>query len=148
MFSTPGFYDLMGGTKVDNAAAQYGVAACLWLLFLSPLGRRAVIGAGLCGGWAVASRYTNIIFLPALMAFFTMIMAHAQGHSLSLKALRKTERLDISSSRRCSCGWRGCISDVDQKLAPGWMSSHASYRVSGHVLGRDIWSLSTKLNSC
>jgi hypothetical protein len=96
MFSTPGFYDLMGGTKVDNAAAQYGVAACLWLLFLSPLGRRAVIGAGLCGGWAVASRYTNIIFLPALMAFFTMMMAHAQGHSLSLKALRKLQSVWIS----------------------------------------------------
>ena len=63
---------------------------------LSPLGRRAVIGAGLCGGWAVASRYTNIIFLPALMAFFTMIMAHAQGHSLSLKALRELQSVWIS----------------------------------------------------
>jgi hypothetical protein len=96
MFSTPGFYELMGGTKVDNAAAQYGVAACLWLLFLPSLGRRAVICAGLCAGWAVASRYTNIIFLPALMVFFMMIMAHAQGHSLSLKALRKPQSVWVS----------------------------------------------------
>ena len=92
MFSTPGFYDLMGATKADNAAAQYGVAACAWLLFLPTLGRRAVIWCWLCGGWAIASRYTNIILLPALMVFFTMIMAHAQGHSLSLKALRKLQR--------------------------------------------------------
>ena len=47
-------------------------------------------------GLAVASRYTNIIFLPALMAFFTMMMAHAQGHSLSLKALRKLQSVWIS----------------------------------------------------
>jgi hypothetical protein len=96
MFSTPGFYALMGGTKVDNAAAQYGVAACLWLLFLPPLGRRAVICAGLCAGWAVASRYTNIIFLPASLVFFTMIMARAQGHSWSLQALRKPQRVWVS----------------------------------------------------
>jgi len=96
MFSTPGFSDLMGGAKVDNAAAQYGVAACLWLLFLPSLGRRALVCAGLCAGWAVASRYTNIIFLPALMVFFVMIMAHAQGHALSLKALRKLQSVWVS----------------------------------------------------
>ena len=69
MFSTPGFYDLMGGAKPDNAAVQYGIAACVWLLCLSCLGRRALICAGLCAGWAVASRYTNVILLPALCVF-------------------------------------------------------------------------------
>jgi hypothetical protein len=96
MFSTPGFYELMGGVKADNAAAQYGVAACLWLCFLPTLGRRAVICAGLCAGWAVASRYTNVILLPALMVFVVMLMAHAQGHALSFRACREPKRLWVS----------------------------------------------------
>jgi hypothetical protein len=96
MLSTPGFYDLMGGAKADNAAAQYGVAACLWLFFLPTLGRRAVICAGLCAGWAVASRYTNIILLPALIVFFVVMMAHSRGNSLSPRAFVEQKRLWVS----------------------------------------------------
>jgi hypothetical protein len=91
LFSTPGFYDMMGAAKADNAAAQYGVAACAWLLFLPTLRRRAVICAGLCAGWAIASRYTNIILLPALIVLFVMIMAHFHGHALSPKAIRESK---------------------------------------------------------
>jgi hypothetical protein len=93
LFSTPGFYDLMGAAKADNAAAQYGVAACAWLLFLPALGRRAVICTGLCAGWAIASRYTNIILLPALLVFFAMSMAHGHGHALQPKATRESKRV-------------------------------------------------------
>ena len=88
MFSTPGFYNFMGAAKADNAAAQYGIAACLWLLCLPCLGRRAVLCAGLCAGWAIASRYTNIIILPALLVFFVMSMA--QGRALSRQTLRES----------------------------------------------------------
>ena len=88
MFSTPGFYDLMGGAKPDNAAVQYGMAACVWLLCLPCLGRRAMICAGLCAGWAVASRYTNVILLPALLVFF--VMSTVQGGALSRHTLRES----------------------------------------------------------
>jgi len=95
-FSTPGFYDLMGAAKVDNAAAQYGVAACVWLLFLPTLRCRAVICAGLCAGWAIASRYTNIILLPALIVFFAMIMAHFRGNTLLPKTVRESKRVWVA----------------------------------------------------
>jgi hypothetical protein len=91
LFSTPGFYDLMGAAKADNAATQYGVAACAWLLFLPTLGRRAVICAGLCAGWAIASRYTNIILLPALIVFFAMLMVHFHGNTLSPRTIRASK---------------------------------------------------------
>jgi hypothetical protein len=96
LFSTPGFYDMMGAAKADNAAAQYGVAACAWLLFLPTLSRRAVICAGLCAGWAIASRYTNIILLPALIVFFVMIIAHVQGHALAPKAIRESKSVWVA----------------------------------------------------
>src|SRR5215467_4572696 len=43
MVSTPAFYSMMGGGKVDNASAQFGIAACLWMVLWPALGRRAVI---------------------------------------------------------------------------------------------------------
>ena len=56
MLSTPGFYSLMGGGKVDNAAAQYGMAAFLGLRASTPsLRQRSIILAGLYVGWAMAS---------------------------------------------------------------------------------------------
>jgi hypothetical protein len=96
LFSTPGFSDMMGAAKADNAAAQYGVAACAWLLFLPTLRRRAVICAGLCAGWAIASRYTNIILLPALIVFFAMIMSHFPGHTLSPRANRESKSVWVA----------------------------------------------------
>ncbi|HWO41820.1 MAG TPA: hypothetical protein VNO43_08470 [Candidatus Eisenbacteria bacterium] len=67
MLSTPAFLDLMGAGKTDNAAAQYGVAAFFWLLLFRLFGVRAMMMAGLCAGWAVASRFTNVILAPALI---------------------------------------------------------------------------------
>jgi hypothetical protein len=96
LFSTPGFSDMMGAAKADNAAAQYGVAACAWLLFLPTLRCRAVICAGLCAGWAIASRYTNIILLPALIVFFAMIMTHFPGYTLSPKANRESKSVWVA----------------------------------------------------
>jgi dolichyl-phosphate-mannose-protein mannosyltransferase len=73
MLSTPAFYAMMGGGKIDNAAAQYGIAAFVWLVIWPAMGRRAVILAGLCVGWAMACRYTNIILLPALIVFAVLV---------------------------------------------------------------------------
>jgi hypothetical protein len=67
MLSTSGFYQLIGGGKPDNAAAQYGIAAFVWLVLRPAMGRRAIVMAGLCAGWALASRYTNVFLIPALM---------------------------------------------------------------------------------
>ena len=72
ILSTPGFYDLLGAGKVDNAAAQYAIAAFLWLALWPSLGRRTLLLAGLYLGWGIAARYTNIILMPAL-ALFTVI---------------------------------------------------------------------------
>lgn len=73
MLSTPAFYAMMGGGKVDNASAQYGIAAFVWLLLWPRAGVQAGIFAGLCLGWAVASRYTNVIILPGLLLFGALI---------------------------------------------------------------------------
>jgi hypothetical protein len=57
---------------------------------------RAVICAGLCAGWAIASRYTNIILLPALIVFFAMIMAHFHGNMLLPKTVREPKRVWVA----------------------------------------------------
>ncbi|MGH7827002.1 MAG: hypothetical protein ACREQ7_17745 [Candidatus Binatia bacterium] len=67
MLSTPGFFDLMGGGKTDNAAAQYGIAAFLWLFVFRAYNPRAMVMAGLCAGWAIAGRFTNFILVPGLI---------------------------------------------------------------------------------
>lgn len=74
MLSTPAFYAMMGGGKVDNASAQYGIAAFVWLLLWPAVGLQPGIFAGFSLGWAVASRYTNVIMLPGLMLFGVLIM--------------------------------------------------------------------------
>jgi hypothetical protein len=86
MLSTPGFFDLMGSGKVDNAASQYGIGAFLWLVLWPALGRRAVMLAGLYLGWAVASRYTNVIVLPALIVFALMLKYRFQKGFVAKKA--------------------------------------------------------------
>jgi hypothetical protein len=73
MFTSSGFYNLAGAGKTDIAAAQYGIAAFLWLTIRPVLGRAATVHAGLCAGWAMAARYTNFILLPAL--FVPIIVA-------------------------------------------------------------------------
>lgn len=74
MLSTPAFYALMGGGKVDNASAQYGIAAFVGLLLFPTVGAQAGIFAGFFLGWAVASRYTNVIMLPGLLLFGAFII--------------------------------------------------------------------------
>ena len=96
MLSTPGVYNMIGGAKADNAAAQYGIAACLWLIFLPTLRRRAILCAGICAGWLIASRYTNVIVLPALLVFFMMIVTHPQGNALLAKVLRESKGVWVS----------------------------------------------------
>ncbi len=78
MLSTPGFHNLMGSGKVDNATAQYGAAAFLALVLYPVLGRRSMILAGLYGGWALAGRYTNVILVPAL-AIAAVIVIYRSG---------------------------------------------------------------------
>ncbi len=73
MLSTPAFYVMIGGGKIDNASAQYGIAAALSLVLWPALGHRAALLAGLCAGWALASRYTNAILVPGLISFAAMI---------------------------------------------------------------------------
>jgi len=89
ILSTPGFYELVGGAKVDNAAAQYGIAAFVCLTLLPALGRRVVALAGLFIGWALASRYTDIIVLPALVVFAVVVAGRGVRVSSSLTAARK-----------------------------------------------------------
>src|ERR1043166_6682750 len=86
MLSTPGFYDLIGGGKPDNAAAQYGIAAFLWLVLLPHVGRSAIVLSGVCAGWMIAARYTNFILLPAL-AVFAVIIVHRASKSPSTNAI-------------------------------------------------------------
>lgn len=73
LLTTPGFTLVMGAGKPDNAAAQFGLAAFLWLR-AGPrnVGRLALL-SGLCIGWAMASRYTSFVLLPAWL--FVLIQA-------------------------------------------------------------------------
>jgi hypothetical protein len=91
MLSTPGFYEMIGGGKTDNAAAQYGMAAFLCLTLWPALERRAVILAGLCVGWAMAGRYTNVIIFPALIVFTIMVIHHSWKLSddMTIKQLKR-----------------------------------------------------------
>jgi len=89
MLSTPGFYDLLGGGRPDNAGAQYGIAAFLCLTLLPALGRRAVALAGLFVGWALASRYTNIIVVPGLVTFAVLVVRRGLTVSSSPTSSRK-----------------------------------------------------------
>ena len=61
MVTTPAFTLLMGGGKPDNAAAQFGLAAFLWLQASQVGASRAALLSGLCLGWSLASRYTSFI---------------------------------------------------------------------------------------
>jgi hypothetical protein len=74
VLSTPGFYDLIGGGKSDNAASQYGIAAFLAVFLWPIMGQRAGVLAGLFAGWAMAARYTNVIILPALVVFAAIMV--------------------------------------------------------------------------
>jgi hypothetical protein len=74
VLSTPAFYLFMGAGKTDNAAAQYGIAAFACLALLPALGRRAVILSGVLAGWALGSRYTDVILIPALVVFTMLVV--------------------------------------------------------------------------
>jgi hypothetical protein len=67
VLSTAGFFYSVGRGKTDNAASQYGIAACLSLLLSPALGTRSLLLVGGFLGWSIASRYTNVILLPAVI---------------------------------------------------------------------------------
>jgi hypothetical protein len=67
LLSTDGFFHVMGGGKADIGGAQYGVAAFWSLLLFPEVGRKAFFLAGGFLGWSIASRYTNVILLPAII---------------------------------------------------------------------------------
>jgi hypothetical protein len=81
MFTSSAYYEFMGGGKTDNAAAQYGIAAFLWLLLLPALGSRSILLAGLCIGWAIAGRYSNSVLVPAVMIFTVIAVYRASSVS-------------------------------------------------------------------
>jgi hypothetical protein len=83
MLSTLAFSELMGGGKPDNTAAQYGIAAFLWMTLWPIEGTRAAMLTGLCLGWAMASRYTNVILLPAV-AFFAVLKVYGPWRVFTL----------------------------------------------------------------
>jgi hypothetical protein len=101
MLSTPAFYALMGGGKVDNASAQYYAAAFVWLTLWPALGHRAGILAGLCVGWALASRYTNVIVLPGVILFAIMMTRGAWRASTIDVAEGQLNRSWVSAALMC-----------------------------------------------
>ena len=67
VLSIEGFFAWMGLGKTDNAASQYGIAAFLSLLASPTPGLRSLLLGGSFLGWSFASRYTNVILLPAMI---------------------------------------------------------------------------------
>jgi len=65
MLTTAGFVLLMGAGKPDNASTQFALAALLWLLIAPLPARPALFLSGLCVGWALGSRYTAFVVIPA-----------------------------------------------------------------------------------
>ena len=107
MLSTPAFFEMMGGGKADNAAAQYGMAAFVWLVLWPGVGHWAIISAGLCAGWAMASRYTNVVVLPAIIVFAIM---------------------------RVYCTWRSYqVDTVVKQLKFSWISSSLLFSIAAGV---------------
>jgi dolichyl-phosphate-mannose-protein mannosyltransferase len=65
MLTTTGFILLMGAGKPDNASTQFALAALLWILIAPLPSPRAFFLSGLCVGWALGSRYTAFVVIPA-----------------------------------------------------------------------------------
>ena len=97
ILSTPGFYGLMGAGKIDNASAQYALAAFFCIRLWPVLGIPATLLAGLFAGWAMASRYTNVIIVPGLLVFAIMIACSDWKGTPILVALRKARRYWLTS---------------------------------------------------
>src|SRR5262249_11652216 len=58
--STPAFVTVIGAGKVDAAGAAYGILAFAALAAFGA-GARSALLSGLCLGWALASRYTDVV---------------------------------------------------------------------------------------
>jgi hypothetical protein len=78
LLSTPAFVQMLGAAKADNAAAQYGIVAFLWITLSPILGPRAFALGGLCLGWALAARFTNIILIPGFAVFIITLIVRQQ----------------------------------------------------------------------
>lgn len=81
MATTAGFITLAGAGKADITATQFGFAAFLWLL-LGPPTRAALFLSGLSLGWALASRYSSAILVPAWL--FALYRLYRRGPAPAL----------------------------------------------------------------
>ena len=103
VLSTPGFYSVMGGGKVDNAAAQFGIAAFLCCTLWPDVGRRAAALTGLFAGWAVGSRYTDIIIVPALVVYGMALSRGARTAPASQPAPSQGRRAWLADALVAGC---------------------------------------------
>ncbi len=101
MLTTPGFAALMGAAKSDNAGAQYGMAALLWLIAWPALRRPAALLAGLSLGWALASRYTNVIFVPAFVTFAAMMIRRLRKEFAIGQAVERLKNSWVTDALVC-----------------------------------------------
>ena len=93
VLSSSAFHDMIGAGKTDNAGAQYGIAAFLWVVLWPDLRHRSAALAGACMGWVLAARYTNFIVLPALLVFAAVIVRRSCRILPTDVAVRQPKRL-------------------------------------------------------
>jgi hypothetical protein len=118
IFSSSGFYNLIGAGKTDIAAAQYGVAAFLWLTLWSGVGRKAIVGAGLCAGWTIAARYTNVIVIPALVIFLGHLIYKANRGTSSQHNFKEWGKTWLIATMECGVY---CAIVVVPMLIKNWL---------------------------
>ncbi len=93
--STPAFVTLIGVCKIDDAAAAYGILAFAALAAFG-VSTRAALLSGLCLGWALASRYTDVVLVPAWLA---MLWARRPADSPAAR------RLAAAAAAGLAAGW-------------------------------------------
>jgi hypothetical protein len=133
MLTTAAFILLMGGGKPDNASTQFALAALLWLLIGRLPAGRDVFLSGLCVGWALASRYTAFVVIPAWLV-------------LVLRRARRRPALLAAAAQGAALAWAPMLVKnwllVRNPLAPlfGDPDSPWTWSVPGHHLR--AWNLS------
>lgn len=64
VLSVPGMHNLIGEGKIDNAAAQFGVAAALLTIAPEKDSTKRWLVVGLLCGWLISCRVTDVVGLP------------------------------------------------------------------------------------